>query len=78
MKYQCDCEQDGHTDNHKVQQGRGTMKLTLTKEGICVYCGRYAVAQSMYKQQEDIGNKYYADPMVDLYHDSNVLSKAMY
>ena len=66
MNYQCDCEQDGHTDGHKVQQGRGTMKLTQAKDGICVHCGRYAVAHSTYKRQENIGDKYYADPMVEL------------
>jgi len=43
MSYQCDCEQTGKTDSHKVQQGRGTMKATKTKDGQCVYCDRFAV-----------------------------------
>lgn len=42
MNYICDCEQN--PTSHKVQSGRGAFNHTkVDAEGICIYCGHYAM-----------------------------------
>ena len=63
MKYTCDCRQSRKGKQYnKEKQGREPMKVTVAKDGQCVYCNHYAVAVPR-TYNLDTTDKYYASPV---------------
>ena len=69
MKYTCDCRQSRKGKHYnKEKQGREPMKVTVTKDGQCVYCNHYALAVS--RTNKYTTTNFYGDPMGDKYEIS--------